>query len=322
MSNFFHNKNQMIKITIPFFILLAFFTSCNETGKEATDETPTRGNLKVGIDDSYKLLGDAEIAVFESEYKHANVTPIYKPELEILDDFMKDSIHLIITGRQLTNDETAYLKSKNIYPKTTQLAFDAIAFITNKSNPDSLINYNEIRDIFLGKITKWSDMKPESKIGDIKVVFDNKKSGNVTYISNKLNFTKFPKNCSAVENSQAVVEYVEKHPNAIGIISVNWISDKEDSTSNSFLKNITVLAVSNEIEPDGPDYYRPYAAFVADKSYPFIREVYSIRSETYTGLGAGFSAFIAGEKGQRIILKSGMVPAVMPVRLVEIKKEF
>lgn len=312
----------MIKITIPFIILVAFFTSCNQTGKEATDETPTRGKIKIGVDNSYKLLIESEIAVFESEYKHADVTAFYKPELEILDDFMKDSIRLIITGRELTKNEVEYLNSKNIYPKTTRLAHDAIAFITNRSNPDSLITYNEIRDIFLGKISKWSEMKPESTIGDIKVVFDNKKSGNVTYISNKLNFTKFPKNCTAVENSQAVVEYVEKHPNAIGIISVNWISEKDDSTSNSFLKNITVVAISNEIEPNGPDYYRPYPAFVADRSYPFIRDVFSIRSETYTGLGAGFSAFIAGEKGQRIILKSGMVPAVMPVRLVQIKKEF
>jgi len=37
------------------------------------------------------------------------------------------------------------------------------------------------------------------------------------------------------------------------------------------------------------------------------------------GLAHGFSSFIAGEKGQFIVLHSGLVPAAMPVRLVEIK---
>jgi phosphate transport system substrate-binding protein len=52
-----------------------------------------------------------------------------------------------------------------------------------------------------------------------------------------------------------------------------------------------------------------------------VREVYTINRETFTGLGSGFIAFVAGEKGQRIILRAGMVPATMPVRLIQVKKE-
>jgi len=45
-----------------------------------------------------------------------------------------------------------------------------------------------------------------------------------------------------------------------------------------------------------------------------------INREYFSGLGTGFAQFIAGEKGQRIFLKSGLVPAQMPIRLVEVKK--
>jgi len=48
------------------------------------------------------------------------------------------------------------------------------------------------------------------------------------------------------------------------------------------------------------------------------REVYILSKEAYTGLGTGFTAFVASERGQRIVLKFGLVPATMPVRLVEL----
>jgi phosphate transport system substrate-binding protein len=157
----------------------------------------------------------------------------------------------------------------------------------------------------------------------MKVVFDNDKSGNVRFLVEKLHLPKkFPNYCSAVNSNEDVVNYVESHKNAIGIVSVNWISDRQDSVSHSFLSKVNVVAVSNEIEPDGGYYYRPYQGYVADKSYPFIRSVYVICRETFSGLGSGFSSFLAGDIGQRIILKSGMVPATMPIRLIQVKSNY
>jgi phosphate transport system substrate-binding protein len=43
--------------------------------------------------------------------------------------------------------------------------------------------------------------------------------------------------------------------------------------------------------------------------------------ESFTGLGSGFVSFVSGEKGQRIILKSGLVPATMPIRIIQVKNE-
>jgi len=118
-----------------------------------------------------------------------------------------------------------------------------------------------------------------------------------------------------------VITYVENHPEAIGLISVNWISDRDDSITHAFLKRVKVAAISSEVFSEGDDFYTPHPAYIADKSYPFIREVYAISRETFTGLGRGFIQFVAGDQGQRIILKMGMLPATMPVRLVQIEKE-
>ena len=75
-------------------------------------------------------------------------------------------------------------------------------------------------------------------------------------------------------NSNAeVIDFVSRNPDAMGIISVNWISDKDDPVSRSFVKKVNVLAISQQFVNDG-SYYRPAQGSIADKSYPFIREVY------------------------------------------------
>lgn len=106
----------------------------------------------------------------------------------------------------------------------------------------------------------------------------------------------------------------------MGIISVNWISDKDDSLSMSFVKKVNVLAISQQFVNDG-SYYRPYQGSIYDKSYPFTRDIYFISRETYKGLSSGFLQWATAEQGQRIVLKSGLVPATMPIRLVQIKQE-
>jgi phosphate transport system substrate-binding protein len=61
---------------------------------------------------------------------------------------------------------------------------------------------------------------------------------------------------------------------------------------------------------------------VALKQYPLRRQVIIISREARTGLGSGFATFVASDKGQRIILKAGMVPAKMPVRIVEVSNNY
>jgi len=49
------------------------------------------------------------------------------------------------------------------------------------------------------------------------------------------------------------------------------------------------------------------------------RDLFIINCQGYSGLGMGFASFLAGEIGQRIILKSGMLPKDMPGRKILIK---
>lgn len=311
-----------LKISIAVIAVFCLFFSCTTATKKNTRETATSGCTKIAVDESYQLLADAELYTFQALYKNTKLTPLYLSEDSILTLFLRDSVRVIMTSRMLTDNEVAYLKSLKFFPRTTKIAYDALAFIVNKSNTDSLIRYNTIKDIFTGKTTNWKQINPKSKLNNIKVVFDNPGSSNVRTITNKFGITeRMPSHCYSVTTNSEVISYVENNPEAIGIISVNWISDPRDSISHAFLSRIKVVSITSEFNSDGNDFYSPHPAYIANNSYPFIRDVYMINRETFSGVGSGFTSFVAGDSGQRIILKMGMVPATMPVRLVEIKRQ-
>lgn len=309
---------------LPFLQLLLLLSvillgACGQMGKKATNETPTRGNIRIIADESFQPLVETEVFTFTHLYTGAKIVPAFKPEYDVINDFMNDSVKVVVTSKKLSDYQIQTLRDTQIVARTTTYAYDALALITNRENKDTLIKYGSVRDIFLGRAKTWKDINDNSKLGDIHVIFDNNKSGNIRYFKELFNIKDtLGSNFFAVNNNADVISYVSRNPNSLGIISVNWISDKDDSLTMSFIKKVNILAVSQQLASDG-SYYRPHQGFIYDKSYPFVREIYLISRETFSGLGSGFINWACGEQGQRIVLKSGLVPATMPIRLVQIK---
>jgi len=318
MNHYSEIKFRILLLTV---FLIAFCSCTGGNKRTYPTDTPTSGHLKILVDDSFKPVMEAEIKVFMELYPHANITPVYKPEVDVINEFLRDSGKVVVTSRKLTDEQIKYLRDSLIIARTTTFAYDAIAIILNKANPDSLLTYNEVKNIFTGKIKSWKEINKKSPLGDIYVIFDNAKSGNIRYFREKFDYyDPLPSNFYAVNSNPEVIDYVEKNKNALGIISVNWISDPDDSLSMSFINRIKVAAISHPyFEEDA--YYRPLPGSIYDNSYPFKREIYLIKRESHLGLGSGFISWACAEQGQRIVLKSGLVPATMPIRLVQIRTQ-
>lgn len=312
-------NTRKTRILIVFAVgFTVFFTSCHSGKNNSYSETPTRGDIKICVDESFQPIIDSEIFTFTHLYTYAKVQASYKPEVDVINDFMNDSVKVIVTSKKLTEGQIASLRDTLIIARTNSFAFDALAFIVNDENGDSLFHYKTIKDLFMGEITSWKDINPGSKLDKISVVFDNTKSGNIRYFKDLFEISQpLSGNFYAVNNNEEVINYVSRNKNALGIISVNWISDKDDSLSRKFTQSIKVAAISPSY--DNSTYYLPEQGAIYNKSYPFTREVFFISRETFAGLGSGFISFAVHEQGQRIVLKSGLVPATMPIRLIQVK---
>jgi phosphate transport system substrate-binding protein len=222
---------------------------------------------------------------------------------------------MAVVTRRFTEKEKKYFEDIKITPHQVDVAISGVAVILNQQNRDTLISLDEIRAILQGKIATWDQLGGRSKAG-IEIVFDSPNSGMIRHLKDSLaHVDKLPPNCFAAHNNEAVVDFVSKNPNALGFIGLEWISDKDDSLSNSFLGKIRVAGVA--VAKDSA-HYQPYQAYIALKKYPLTRRVTILSREARAGLGNGFIAFFASEKGQRIVLKSGLVPVTMPLRIVQI----
>lgn len=82
------------------------------------------------------------------------------------------------------------------------------------------------------------------------------------------------------------------------------------------------MAVSREDIATIENSYKPYQAYIALNNYPLCRNIYAILNDPRNGLASGFASFLTSDRGQKIILKTGIVPATQPVRIVNINKNF
>jgi len=305
-----------------FLASFLFIVSCQTKNKDGQTDTYTAGVIKISVDESFKPIIQEELDVFEAQFPNAGIVPKYTDEVEAINDLLKDSVRVAIVTRGLSKAEEDFMKSKKFAPKSYKLATDAIALISNNQNPDSIITVSEIRSILTGEIKNWKDIYPTSKLGKITVVFDNPNSSTIRYaIDSICNGKPLSKELNAQKTNTDVINFVSQTPGSIGVIGVNWLGNTSDTTNLSFNKKIRVMAVSNEAVATIENSYKPFQAYLFYGYYPLTRSVYIILNDPRGALPSGLTSFLTSDRGQRIILKSGLVPATQPIRIVNIKDE-
>lgn len=301
-------------------VLLAF-SACNSKPKDGLTDTSTSGVIAIAADESFRPIVQEEVDVFEGVFPLAGIVPRYTTEVEAVNLLLKDSVRLAITTRKLTSEEMNSFHSRKFFPREIKLATDGLALIINKQNSDTLISVKDIRRILTGEITQWKDIYPDSRLKNIQVVFDNKNSSTVRFATDSICGGKplSTNNVKALQTNQQVINYVAQTPDAIGVIGVNWLGNRSDTTNLSFRDEIRVMSVSAEDIATPENSYKPYQAYLFYGNYPLARPIYILLNDPRNTLPWGFAAFLTSDKGQRIILKAGLVPATQAVRVVNVR---
>ncbi len=299
--------------------LILLLASCRDTDKKGRPlATTTSGLVSIGVDAALQPLALAEKEAFEAIYTHAQLDVHYTSENDAVEALLNDSVQLIVITRRLNPDELAVLENQKIVARELVVAREGVAVITHPANADSTITIDNLRHILRGTIDSWKQLNPASKLGKLQVVFGDPDAGIIRFLHDSVfAFQQLPPFFFAVDTDPAVVTHVSQNVDAMGMIGASWISDRDDATVNRFLETIRVAGLGNE---DG-EFYQPYQAYIAQGVYPLTRDVVMISREGRAGLASGFMAFVAGDKGQRVVLKAGLVPATMPVRVVEIDQK-
>ena len=303
-----------------YLLIILLLAGCRFFKGDPYKNTPISGTTTIAVDETFRPVMEAEIDLFKGIYGYSEIKARYLPENSVLEMLLNDSIQMIVAARMLRDDEIAILNSRKLFPRQLKVATDAIALVVHPSCKIENISLLQIRELLCGKTVTWDQLDPASPSTPIKLLFDNEKSGIVKFLADSICKGEFSTaQASAVDYNQEVIEYTATHPEVMGFVGASWISDRNDSLHLSFHQKIKVLAVSESDQPTSGNSYHPYQAYLLDKMYPLTRSIYMINAEPRSGLATGLVSFVASDKGQRIILKSGIIPAVAPTRVVNIR---
>lgn len=298
-------KNYAL-IAISMFVFSIIGCKNGNDGEEVVRETILKGSTSIIVDETLLPIIEDQIQVFESAYE-AKITAVPRSEAEAIRSFTEDTANIVVLARKLNEQELKIFEQKKIVAKQTKFASDGIALITNSKSKDSVIDMKSL----------ISFVKGNTSTAFKGLVFDNPNSSTARYIIEMAGLKELPENgiFSYNTNSEAI-KFISENEGMIGVVGLNWLVEPSEE-NQSLLENVKVLGVK---AVNGAEYVTPSQNNIAEGRYPLARDLFIINAQGFAGLGMGFGSFITGERGQRIILKSGLLPVRMPSRKIIIKE--
>lgn len=305
-------KNSFTIKCVFFVLAVLVIQACQPRVKEkSSSDTFYTGTVKFVTDESFAPIIGQEEFVFKSRHADANPIFLYRPENQAINMLLNDSVRLAFLARDLDTAERNVIIRHGLSVNSQRFAVDAIALIVNKTSADTLITVSTLKKMLNGQ-------------GDLNkiIVFDNPNSSLVRYLKEFSGNKEFKqKNIYALKSNKEVIKYVSEHPDALGITGFSWLNDPGEDIA-AFADNVKIVAVKDEGNKQYPnEYFKPSQESLVLKQYPLSRGLYLVNSSSKVGLALGFATFLGSDVGQRIILRSGLLPDSIPPREIILKSK-
>ena len=310
----------MRKLLFPFLVLL-LLVSCGTNPKKANSYLH-EDDVKFAADVSFLPILQELSQLYGLRKPESVMLPLYCSEDSAIRLLLADSVRMAISTRPLNDNEKAIVEQHNLPLLQSKIAYDAFALIVNKENPDTVINVNELRKIVQGKITRWEQLEMGSKKGELSLVFDASGSSTVRYMKDSLNNGKDLKgNIFAQGSNLKVIQTIKDNPNAIGVVSTDWLRVHQGDTTtlqNFYGLDVRVMLVG-KVGKAKADWQRPYQYYIATGEYPLVRSVWEITTDPRTRSAMrSFYFFLKENDGQRVINSSSQLLTRNQVQIKEV----
>jgi len=203
------------------------------------------------------------------------------------------TVDIGMSSRDVTKDEMTKYPSFVI----TTVAQDGIAVVVNPANEIKFITQDQVKGIYLGTITKWTEINGANVPGtnnQIVVIGRDSASGTRVYFDEIILLKATPtKNMLEKNSNGAILQTVAQTPGSIGYVSIGFVSND--------VKALPIWWNSQQ-------FIAPTLDNVKTKKYPISRDLYVITNGKPTGLTGDFIKYILSPEGQKIVADEGYVP--------------
>ncbi len=193
-------------------------------------------------------------------------------------------------SRPMTASEKDKVKQRFGTPGVeVRVAKDGITIYTNPSNSVKKLSVGQLKGIFTGRITNWSQVGGKNA----PIILYGRENSSGTYAFFKehvLANEDFASSTQTLPGTAAVVNAVIKDPNGIGYGGFGYA------------KGIHVVEVS---ATDGGQGYTPSDATIRSGTYPISRFLYIYLRNRPTGTLKEYIDWILSDEGQQVVKKVG-----------------
>ncbi|MCL2334726.1 MAG: phosphate ABC transporter substrate-binding protein [Endomicrobia bacterium] len=212
---------------------------------------------------------------------------------------LNSTCDIAMASRAIEDKEIAKAAQNNIEPVEHIVGLDGLAVLINKNNPADKLTLEQLRDIFMAKITNWKEVGGE----DRKIVILSRESNSGTHMffkehvlrrGNAKSKEEFAPSALLMPSSQAIYDEVSQNPNALGYTGMGYI--------NGEVKAVSVA------KDESSGYFYPTADNVITGRYPISRPLYLYTNGMAKGIVGKFIDYALSPEGQKIVEETDFVP--------------
>ncbi|MEO5930755.1 MAG: phosphate ABC transporter substrate-binding protein [Candidatus Kapaibacterium sp.] len=196
-------------------------------------------------------------------------------------------------SRSMTAAEKNSLKQRFGSPGVeVRAARDGVTIYLNPSNPVKQLSMSQLKGIFTGQITNWSQVGGRAG----RIILYGRENSSGTYGFFKEHVLKgqdFASSTQTLPGTSAIVNAVVKDPNGVGYGGFGYS------------KGVHVCGVS---ATDGGAVYTPSEETVRNGTYPISRFLYIYLKNRPTGELKNYIDWILSDEGQKVVRQAGYFP--------------
>ncbi len=206
---------------------------------------------------------------------------------------------IAMSSRDIKSKEIELAGKKGIKPFEIKAAIDGLAVVVNPKNTVDKLTFEQLADIFTGKITNWKQIGGH----DAKIVLLSREVNSGTHVyfkehvlrkGNPSGTEEFAPAALMLSSSQAIADEVAGNVDAIGYYGMGYISPKQ--------KAVSIAKDANS------EYIAPTVDNVVSGHYPISRPLYLYTKGEPAGMTKKFIDFALSKEGQKIVVATDFVP--------------
>lgn len=191
-----------------------------------------------------------------------------------------------MSSRKVKDDERTFCKTKGVFLKEFNVAWDMMAVIVNKSNPVQNLTKKQVAGIFTGAIKDWSEVGGTP--GPISVYTRNTSSGTYKdWQGLAMGGKDYGSNSQKMAGNEQIAQETGSNKNGIGYVGFAYVK----------AKGIKVVTIDGK-EP----------SYATVKSYPYARPTFLYTNGEPQGKVKEFIDFCLSGSGDKIVEVVGFVP--------------